>query len=39
MDRLMDLQLIYREATLGRLLGKTEEGNPVRASSALFFST
>ena len=35
----MDLQLIYGEATLGRLLGKTEEGNPVLASSALFFST
>ena len=29
MDRLMDLQLIYREAMLGRLLGKTKEGNPV----------
>ena len=29
MDRLMDLQLIYRGATLGRLLGKTEEGSPV----------
>ena len=39
MDRLMDLQLIYREATLGRFLGKTEEGNPVFASNALFFYT
>ena len=39
MGRLMDLQLIYREARLGRFLGKTEEGNPVCASSALFFST